>query len=190
MSGSSTKLIILDRDGVINQDRDDYVKSVDEWIPLPGSLEAIALLNQAGYQIAIATNQSGLSRGYFTINDLHAMHSKMDKLLQPLGGHIDSIFFCPHTDSHGCECRKPAPGLMKEIALRYKKTGSTQPLLGVPIVGDSLRDLEAGIALGATPHLVLTGKGEKTLAKGGLPDGTIIHANLLAFAHTLLEDKA
>ena len=189
MSTSSTKLIILDRDGVINEDRDDYVKSIDEWIPLPGSLEAIALLNQAGYQIVVATNQSGLSRGYFTINDLHAMHTKMDKLLQPLGGHIDSIFFCPHIDAHGCDCRKPAPGLMKEIALRYKKMDSTQALSGVPIVGDSLRDLQAGIALGAIPHLVLTGKGEKTLAKGGLPEGTQIHADLLAFAHSLLEDK-
>ena len=190
MSTSSSKLIILDRDGVINEDRDDYVKSVDEWIPLPGSLEAIALLNQAGYQIAIATNQSGLSRGYFTINDLHAMHSKMEVLIKQLGGRIDSIFFCPHHDAHQCDCRKPAPGLMKEIALRYKKTDSIKPLTGTPIVGDSLRDLQAGVALGATPHLVLTGKGEKTLAKGNLPDGTQIHADLLAFAHALLEDKA
>jgi len=189
MSISSSKLIILDRDGVINEDRDDYVKSVDEWVPLPGSLEAIALLNQAGYQIAIATNQSGLSRGYFTINDLHAMHSKMDRLLKSLGGHIDSIFFCPHVDSHGCDCRKPAPGLMKEIALRYKKSDSTQPLLGVPIVGDSLRDLQAGIALGAMPHLVLTGKGQKTFEKGNLPEGTIIHSDLMAFANSLLADK-
>ena len=189
MSTGLSKLIILDRDGVINEDRDDYVKSVDEWVALPGSLEAIALLNHAGYQITIATNQSGLSRGYFTINDLHAMHSKMDKMLQPLGGHIDSIFFCPHVDSHGCDCRKPSPGLMKEIALRYKRTDSTQPLLGVPIVGDSLRDLHAGIALGASPHLVLTGKGQKTLEKGGLPEGTQIHADLMAFANALLENK-
>ena len=190
MSTSSSKLVILDRDGVINEDRDDYVKSVDEWIPLPGSLEAIALLNQAGYQIALATNQSGLSRGYFTINDLHAMHSKMEALLKPLGGHIDGIFFCPHQDSHQCDCRKPAPGMMKEIALRYKKAGSIKPLTGVPIVGDSLRDLQAGVALGAAPHLVLTGKGEKTLAKGGLPEDTQIHADLLTFANALLENKA
>ncbi|WP_128112746.1 D-glycero-beta-D-manno-heptose 1,7-bisphosphate 7-phosphatase [Polynucleobacter necessarius] len=189
MSHSSSKLIILDRDGVINEDRDDYVKSVDEWVPLPGSLEAIALLTQAGYQIAIATNQSGLSRGYFTINDLHAMYSKMELLLKPLGGHIDSIFFCPHVDSHQCDCRKPAPGLMKEIALRYKKNDSAHPLLGVPIVGDSLRDLQAGIALGATPHLVLTGKGQKTLTKGGLPEDTQIHADLMAFAQAILENK-
>ena len=189
MSLSSSKLIILDRDGVINEDRDDYVKSADEWVPLPGSLEAIALLNQSGYQLAIATNQSGLTRGYFTIHDLHAMHAKMDRLLKPLGGHIDSIFFCPHTDSHGCDCRKPLPGLMKEIALRYKKADSATPLLGVPIVGDSLRDLQAGIALGATPHLVLTGKGEKTLAKGARPEGTKIHIDLMAFAQAVLEDK-
>jgi D-glycero-D-manno-heptose 1,7-bisphosphate phosphatase len=190
MSLSASKLIILDRDGVINEDRDDYVKSVDEWVPLPGSLEAIALLNQAGYQIAIATNQSGISRGYFTVNDLHAMHSKMEQLLKPLGGHIDSIFFCPHVDSHACDCRKPLPGLMKEIALRYKRTGSKLPLLGVPIVGDSLRDLQAGIALGASPHLVLTGKGQKTLTKGNLPEDTQIHADLMGFAHALLENKA
>jgi D-glycero-D-manno-heptose 1,7-bisphosphate phosphatase len=189
MSTSSSKLIILDRDGVINEDRDDYVKSIEEWIPLTGSLEAIALLNQAGYLIVVATNQSGLARGYFGINDLHAMHSKMDKLLQPLGGHIDSVFFCPHTDASACDCRKPMPGMMKEIALRYKKNQSATPLLGVPIVGDSLRDLQAGLALGASPHLVLTGKGSKTLEKGGLPEGTQIHADLMAFTKALLQDQ-
>lgn len=190
MSSSSTKLIILDRDGVINEDRDDYVKSSAEWIALPGSLEAIALLYQAGYQIAIATNQSGLARGYFGISDLHAMHSKMETLLKPLGGHVDSIFFCPHIDANGCDCRKPQPGLMKEIALRYKKNDSITPLLGVPVVGDSLRDLQAGVALSATPHLVLTGKGKTTLANGGLPEGTQIHEDLLAFANALLLNKA
>jgi D-glycero-D-manno-heptose 1,7-bisphosphate phosphatase len=117
------------------------------------------------------------------------MHSKMDVLLKPLGGRIDSIFFCPHQDSHQCDCRKPAPGMMKEIALRYKRVDSTKPLTGVPIVGDSLRDLQAGVALGASPHLVLTGKGEKTLANGKLPEGTQIHADLLAFANALLENK-
>lgn len=189
MSSSSSKLIILDRDGVINEDRDDYVKSSDEWIPLPGSLEAIALLNQAGYQIAIATNQSGLARGYFSMHDLHAMHDKMAKLLKPVGGQIDSIFFCPHIDANGCDCRKPLPGLMKEIALRYQKTASPKPLAGVPIVGDSLRDLQAGVILGALPHLVLTGKGKKTLEKGGLPEDTQIHEDLLGFAHALLQNS-
>ena len=113
----------------------------------------------------------------------------MEKLLKPMGGHIDSIFFCPHLDSHGCDCRKPLPGLMKEIALRYKRSESNAPLQGVPVVGDSLRDLQAGIALGASPHLVLTGKGQKTLEKGGLPEGTQIHADLVAFAQTILEDR-
>jgi len=190
MSSNTNKLIILDRDGVINEDRDDYVKSSDEWIPLPGSLEAIALLNHAGYQIAIATNQSGLARGFFGMNDLDAMHSKMEKLLRSLGGHIDSIFFCPHTDAQQCDCRKPLPGLMKQIALHYKKNDSDSPLSGVPIVGDSLRDLQAGVALGASPHLVLTGKGQKTLSKGGLPEGTEIHQDLLAFTNTLLGTKS
>ena len=190
MSTGASKLIILDRDGVINEDRDDYVKSIEEWVPLPGSLEAIALLNQAGYQIAIATNQSGLARGFFSISDLHGMHSKMDNLLKPLGGHIDSIFFCPHTDAHACDCRKPAPGMMKEIALRYHKNQHQKPLEGVPVVGDSLRDLQAGVALGASPHLVLTGKGQKTLASGDLPEGTEIHQDLLAFANRFLKDLA
>lgn len=189
MSSTPSKLIILDRDGVINEDRDDYVKSIQEWVPLPGSLEAIALLNQAGYQIAIATNQSGLARGLFNINDLHAMHRKMADLLKPMGGQIDTIFFCPHVDANGCECRKPLPGLMNEIALRYKKNNSVSPLAGIPIVGDSLRDLQAGMSLGASPHLVLTGKGQKTLSQGGLPEGTLIHADLMAFAQDLLKDK-
>ena len=190
MSSSNVKLVILDRDGVINEDRDDYVKSVDEWIPLPGSLEAITLLNQAGYQVVIATNQSGLARGYFNMNDLHAMHHKMDQLLKQLGGHIDSIFFCPHSDTQACECRKPKSGLMKEIALRYKKNDSLKPLLGIPMVGDSLRDLQAGIALGASPHLVLTGKGQRTLANGILPEGTHIHTDLMAFTHDFLQDQS
>ena len=181
-----SKLIILDRDGVINEDRDDYVKSRSEWVPLPGSLEAIALLNQAGFKIALATNQSGISRGYFTIEELHALHQKMADLLKPLGGQIDSIFFCPHVDADACDCRKPLPGLMIQIANRYNRDETEHPLLGVPIVGDSLRDLEAGVKLGATPCLVLTGKGKSTLNKGGLPSGTTVYENLLDFANALL----
>ncbi|MDP3621552.1 MAG: D-glycero-beta-D-manno-heptose 1,7-bisphosphate 7-phosphatase [Polynucleobacter sp.] len=190
MSSSASKLIILDRDGVINEDSDAYVKSAAEWIPIPGSLEAIALLSQAGYQIAVATNQSGLARGLFTINDLHAMHQKMADLLSPLGGRVDSIFFCPHVDADRCDCRKPLPGLMRDIASRYRKNDSTMPLLGVPIVGDSLRDLEAATVLGATPHLVLTGKGQQTLDQGGLPTGTVVHTNLLAFTKCLLDTES
>ena len=186
MSSSASKLVILDRDGVINIDSDQYVKSADEWIPLPGSLEAIAELNQAGYQVTVATNQSGLARGLFTINDLHAMHQKMMDLLAPMGGRVDSIFFCPHVDEDQCDCRKPLPGLMRDIASRYRKTDSALPLSGVPIVGDSLRDLEAATILGASPHLVLTGKGQKTVDKGILPAGTLVHADLMAFTKSLL----
>jgi D-glycero-D-manno-heptose 1,7-bisphosphate phosphatase len=186
MSSSASKLVILDRDGVINIDSDQYVKSADEWIPLPGSLEAIAELNQAGYQVTVATNQSGLARGLFTINDLHAMHQKMMDLLAPMGGRIDSIFFCPHVDEDQCNCRKPLPGLMRDIASRYRKADSAMPLTGVPIVGDSLRDLEAATVLGASPHLVLTGKGQKTVDAGVLPAGTVVHADLMAFTKSLL----
>jgi D-glycero-D-manno-heptose 1,7-bisphosphate phosphatase len=186
MSSSASKLVILDRDGVINVDSDQYVKSADEWIPLPGSLEAIAELNQAGFQVTVATNQSGLARGLFTINDLHAMHQKMMDLLAPMGGRVDSIFFCPHVDADQCNCRKPLPGLMRDIASRYRKADSAMPLTGVPIVGDSLRDLEAATVLGASPHLVLTGKGQKTLDAGVLPAGTVVHADLMAFTKSLL----
>ena len=186
MSSSAPKLVILDRDGVINIDSDQYVKSADEWIPLPGSLEAIAELNQAGYQVTVATNQSGLARGLFTINDLHAMHQKMMDLLAPLGGRVDSIFFCPHVDADQCGCRKPLPGLMRDIASRYRKADSAMSLTGVPIVGDSLRDLEAATILGASPHLVLTGKGQKTADAGVLPAGTVVHADLMAFTKSLL----
>ena len=186
MSSSASKLVILDRDGVINVDSDQYVKSADEWIPLPGSLEAIAELNQAGFQVTVATNQSGLARGLFTINDLHAMHQKMMDLLAPMGGRVDSIFFCPHVDEDQCNCRKPLPGLMRDIASRYRKADSAMPLTGVPIVGDSLRDLEAATVLGASPHLVLTGKGQKTVDAGILPAGTVVHADLMAFTKSLL----
>jgi len=186
MSSNASKLVILDRDGVINIDSDQYVKSADEWIPLPGSLEAIAELNQAGFQVTVATNQSGLARGLFTINDLHAMHQKMMDLLAPMGGRVDSIFFCPHVDADQCNCRKPLPGLMRDIASRYRKADSAMPLTGVPIVGDSLRDLEAATVLGANPHLVLTGKGQKTVDAGVLPASTVVHADLMAFTKSLL----
>jgi len=140
MSQQAAKLIILDRDGVINVDRDDYVKSAQEWEPLPGSLEAIALLTQAGYRVVVATNQSGIGRGFYTLQDLHAMHQKMADLLSQLGGRIDSIFFCPHVDADHCNCRKPLPGMYLEIAARYRPGVSTPVLADIPVVGDSLRD--------------------------------------------------
>lgn len=160
------KLIILDRDGVINQDSDDYIKSVDEFIPLPGSLEAIARLNQAGYRVAIATNQSGIARGFYDIATLNAMHDKLRRLLNNLGAGIDMIAFCPHGPDDNCDCRKPKAGLYREIAQRFEIS-----LENVPIIGDSLRDLEAAIEVGAMPILVRTGKGMRTLAKeNGLND--------------------
>jgi D-glycero-D-manno-heptose 1,7-bisphosphate phosphatase len=181
---SPTKLIILDRDGVINHDSDHYIKSPDEWIPIPGSLDAIAKLNQAGYHIAVATNQSGISRGLYDMDTLNAIHEKLHRLLAKVGGQIDAIFFCPHTDADQCTCRKPLPGLMAQISERYGIS-----LNGVPIVGDSVRDLTAGVLLGAEPHLVLTGKGEKARASGSLPPYTAIHQDLMAFANHFIQRK-
>ena len=152
------RLVILDRDGVINQDSDDYIKSADEWIPIEGSLEAIARLNQAGILVAVASNQSGLGRGLFTPQDLNRMHAKFQRLLARIGGHVDAIFFCPHTPDAGCECRKPAPGLLRSVSLRFGL-----PLNSVPFIGDSKSDVEAAQAARARPVLVRTGKGVRTL---------------------------
>ncbi|RJF99454.1 D-glycero-beta-D-manno-heptose 1,7-bisphosphate 7-phosphatase [Noviherbaspirillum saxi] len=179
------KLIILDRDGVINYDSDEFIKSPDEWIPIPGSLEAIARLNQAGYRVIVATNQSGIARGLFTIVTLNAIHQKLHAAAQQVGADIDAIFFCPHAADDNCDCRKPKPGMLHEIAQRFEVS-----LKGVPTVGDSLRDLHAGFVAGCSPHLVLTGKGEKTRDKGGLPPGTTIHADLASFVDDLLKKSA
>jgi D-glycero-D-manno-heptose 1,7-bisphosphate phosphatase len=153
------KLIILDRDGVINQDSDEYIKSPDEFIPIPGSLEAIAKLDHAGYTVMVATNQSGLARGLFQIEDLNNMHEKLRRLLSGFGGRINGIVFCPHGPDDNCDCRKPKTGMLKEIAQRCNTS-----LEGVPIVGDSLRDLQSALEVGAQPILVKTGKGERTIA--------------------------
>lgn len=152
------KLVILDRDGVINQDSDDYIKSPDEWIPIEGSLDAIARLSRAGYHIFVATNQSGVARGLFDIETLHRIHQKMLSEIQHRGGNIDAILFCPHGPDDHCDCRKPNPGLYLEVG---RRTG--HPLQGVPVIGDSYRDLQAAETVGATPILVRTGKGERTL---------------------------
>lgn len=174
------KLVVLDRDGVINQDSPDFVKSPDEWIPLPGALEAIARINQAGYRVVIATNQSGLGRGLFDAATLNAIHAKLRSTLARHGGAIDAIFICPHAPDEGCDCRKPLPGLYREIARRFESD-----LHGVPSVGDSARDLEAAAAAGCTPWLVLTGNGAKTLAKGQLPPGTVVWNDLGEVADAL-----
>jgi len=181
---TAKKLVVLDRDGVINVDSDAFIKTPDEWVALPGSLEAIARLNQAGYRVAIATNQSGIGRGLFDMNALNAMHLKMHRAAAAVGGRIDAVFFCPHTSQDQCECRKPKPGMLKLIAERFE----IDPEI-TPVVGDSLRDLQAGAALGFIPHLVLTGKGKKTLAAGGLPKGTRVHNDLRAFALDFLAEE-
>ncbi|OGA31387.1 MAG: D-glycero-beta-D-manno-heptose-1,7-bisphosphate 7-phosphatase [Betaproteobacteria bacterium RIFCSPLOWO2_12_FULL_62_13b] len=174
------KLVILDRDGVINRDSEQYIKSPDEWQPIAGSLEAIARFTQAGFRVVVATNQSGLGRGLFDMATLNAMHDKMHKAVNQLGGRIDAVFFCPHAQDAGCACRKPQPGMLLEIAERFNVA-----LEGMPAIGDSVRDLQAADAAGARPILVLTGKGEQTLKAGGLPEGTEIHRDLAAAAMAL-----
>jgi D-glycero-D-manno-heptose 1,7-bisphosphate phosphatase len=177
----AAKLIVLDRDGVVNRDSDQYIKSPDEWRPIPGSLEAIARLNHAGYRVVIATNQSGIGRGLFEMSTLIAIHDKMHKALAQVGGRIDAVFYCPHSGDAQCECRKPRTGMLKEIGLRFGID-----MAGVPCIGDSLRDLEAAEAVGAQPILVLTGKGEKTLRQGQYPQNTVIFPDLAFAASALL----
>lgn len=180
------KLVILDRNGTINQDRSDHVKSADEWVPLPGALEAIARLNHAGWHVVVATNQSGLGRGLFDMATLNAMHLKFNQLLAKQGGRVDAIFLCPHAADDQCDCRKPQPGLFRQIGERYGVE-----LIDVPMVGDGLRDLRAGEAVGCEPHLVRTGKvalmTEAQVAQicAQVP-GTRVHADLSAFADFLI----
>lgn len=169
------KLIILDRDGVINEDSDAFIKSPEEWMPIPGSLEAIAQLNRVGFTVAVASNQSGLARGLFDQATLEAMHEKFNKLLAEKGGEVATIKYCPHAPDDGCDCRKPEPGLLHQIANELNSD-----LKAVPIIGDSLRDLQAAEAVGAQPVLVCTGKGEATLAAGNLPEGTHVYSDLAA----------
>jgi D-glycero-D-manno-heptose 1,7-bisphosphate phosphatase len=175
------KLVVLDRDGVINLDSDQYIKSPEEWKPIAGSLEAIARFTQAGFHVVVATNQSGMGRGFFDMATLNAMHEKMHKSVSELGGRIDAVFFCPHAQDAGCACRKPKPGMLLEIAERFNIA-----LADVPAIGDSLRDLEAASAAGARPILVLTGKGAQTLDAGGLPEGTEVYQDLAAAALALV----
>ena len=174
------KLIILDRDGVINYDSEQFIRSPEEWRPILGSLEAIARLNHAGFRVVVATNQSGLGRGLFDTATMIAIQDKLHKALSQVGGRIDAVFFCPHTAESDCDCRKPKPGMFNEIGRRFGVE-----LTGVPCIGDSLRDLQAAEAVDAQPILVLTGKGEKTLRDGNFPKNTVIFPDL-AFAVTAL----
>ncbi|SDI40988.1 D-glycero-beta-D-manno-heptose 1,7-bisphosphate 7-phosphatase [Propionivibrio dicarboxylicus] len=167
------KLVILDRDGVINYDSDHFVKSAAEWKAIPGSLEAIARMNQAGFKVVVATNQSGIGRGLFDMDTLNAMHEKMHRAAQAVGARIDAIFYCPHAADSNCECRKPKPGMFRRIASCFNID-----LHGVFAIGDSLRDLQAAAAAGATPVLVLTGKGQDTRDNETLPESTLVFDSL------------
>ena len=180
------KLVILGRDGILNDFRDDHVKAPDEWFPIPGALEAVARLNHAGWHTVVATNQSGIGRGMIDMAAVNAVHAHMYKSLMAVGGRVDAVFFCPHTPEDNCDCRKPKPGLMHDIAKRYGIE-----LTHVPMVADTLRDLQAAAAAGCEPHLVLSGR-----AAGLGPDevqgildqvpGSRVHDDLPAFAEHLL----
>ncbi|OHC27988.1 MAG: D-glycero-beta-D-manno-heptose-1,7-bisphosphate 7-phosphatase [Pseudomonadales bacterium RIFCSPLOWO2_02_FULL_63_210] len=174
------KLLILDRDGVINYDSDAYIKNLDEWIPLPGAVEAIARLSRAGWTVAVATNQSGLARGYYDQAALDAMHAHLRQLVAEQGGELGLIVHCPHGPDDGCDCRKPKPGMLRQIAAHYGTS-----LAGVWFVGDSSGDLNAALAVGCQPVLVKTGKGLLTLAQP-LPAGTLVFDDLAAVASQLI----
>jgi D-glycero-D-manno-heptose 1,7-bisphosphate phosphatase len=180
------KLVILDRDGTINHERDDYIKSSDEWVPMPGAIEAIARLNHAGWHVVVATNQSGIGRGLFDMAALNAMHAKMHQMLARQGGRVDAVFFCPHTPEDHCTCRKPLPGLFRMIGERFGVS-----LESVPMVGDLPRDVLAAQSVGCEPHLVRTGQAagmteaELVELRRQVPDLTI-HPDLSAFADFLI----
>jgi len=185
------KLVILDRDGTINRGHGEYVTSADEWEPLPGALEAIAQLNHAGFHVVVVSNQSGLGRGLFDVDALNAMHAKLHKQLAAAGGRVDAIFYCPHGPEEVCTCRMPQPGLLLQIAERYGIE-----LQGVPMAGDRVRDLQAAVAAGCEPHLVLSGAHRDSRGSGGqplppdLPAGTQVHPDLTAFAAFVVERDA
>ena len=179
-------LLILDRDGVINEDSDDYIRTVQDWVPIPGSIEAIANLSRAGFRIAIATNQSGLSRGYFTLDTLEEIHAKLCHMVEEEGGNIEGIFYCPHLPDEGCNCRKPATGLIEAIEAELE-----EPAAGAFFIGDSLKDLQAALAHGCRPVLVKTGKGAKTLttlvADKNSPNPQLIQLNETPVYDNLME---
>ncbi|MDP4577194.1 MAG: D-glycero-beta-D-manno-heptose 1,7-bisphosphate 7-phosphatase [Burkholderiaceae bacterium] len=189
LSQPDRPMVILDRDGVINLDSDGHIKSPEEWEPIVGSLEAIGRLNHEGWRVFVVTNQSGLARGLFHLSQLHSIHQKMRERLAETGGQIEAVFFCPHGPDAGCGCRKPAPGLLQDVAARVG-----HGLEDVPLIGDSHRDLAAAAAVGARPMLVLTGKGQLTLeghTRGTrpLPAGTQVFRDLCHAADHLLQQS-
>jgi D-glycero-D-manno-heptose 1,7-bisphosphate phosphatase len=175
-------LIILDRDGVINHDSDDFIKTPAEWEPIEGSLEAIAKLSYAGYRIVVITNQSGIARGLLDVDTLSRIHSKMRRMVSQVGGKLEAILYCPHGPDDGCDCRKPLDGAFNELAHRLRID-----LRNVPAIGDSLRDIQAAQSVGAKPILVKTGKGERTLKDPKLPKDIPVYENLAAAVDALLE---
>ncbi len=183
------KLLILDRDGTLNRSRDDYVASPEEWEALPGALEAVARLNQGGWRVAIATNQSGIGRGLFDMAALNAIHAKMQRQLAAVGARVEAIFFCPHAPEDGCHCRKPEPGLFEQIGQRFGL-----PLADVPVAGNALRHVRAGAAAGCPTHLLLTGHSEHLRAVDDasidVPPHTRVHEDLSAFVDWLLAQEA
>lgn len=183
MSNRLTPLILLDRDGVINYDRDDFIKSEDEWQALPGSLEAIARLNRHGYRVVVVSNQSGLARGLFDIDMLTRIHNKLNRHLAQFGGRIDGFFFCPHGPDDHCDCRKPKPGLYLDVARRLRVS-----LAGVTAVGDRLADCQAAAAAGARPVLVKTGNGQALADSGEVPEDVPVFADLAAVVDDLLAE--
>ncbi|HZT63923.1 MAG TPA: D-glycero-beta-D-manno-heptose 1,7-bisphosphate 7-phosphatase [Burkholderiales bacterium] len=176
------KLVVLDRDGVVNHDSEKFIKEPSEWRPIPGSLDAIARLTQSGWRVVVATNQSGVGRGLLDMASLNSIHSKMHRAVNQAGGRIEAVFYCPDTDESRSPCRKPNPGMFQAIAERFNVA-----LDRAPCVGDSLRDLQAAAAVGGQPILVLTGKGKKTRAAGNLPEGTTIYPDLAAVAQALCQ---
>lgn len=179
------KLVILDRDGVINQDSANFIKNPNEWIPMPGSLEAIALLNQSGFRVVVATNQSGVSRGLLDMAILNSIHDKMHREVAAVGGRIDAVFYCPHSADDHCDCRKPKPGMILEIGKRFSVA-----LNQVYAVGDALRDVQAYATAGCKTILVRTGKGEDTLKAGNLPENTLIFADLNEAVQHIVAENA
>ena len=189
--GRDFRLLVLDRDGTLNAEPEDYVRSAEDWEPLPGALEAVARLNHGGWRVMLATNQSGLGRGLFDMATLNAIHARMHKMLAEVGGRIEAVYLCPHAPEDACDCRKPAPGLLLDIV---RRTGV--PAAQMVVAGDALRDVQAALAAGCEPHLVLTGQSADYRSQGrppGLPAGVAVHHDLHAFADALLardEQKA
>jgi D-glycero-D-manno-heptose 1,7-bisphosphate phosphatase len=187
----TTKLIILGRDGILNKYREDHVKAPTEWVPIPGALDAVARLNHAGWHVVVATNQAGIGRGMIDMASVNAIHAHMNQMLLAQGGRLDAVFFCPHTPEDGCNCRKPLPGMMRDIGQRYGVDLHT-----VPMVADTLRDLQAAEAAGCEPHLVKSGRAlnlppEQVQQMLDKVPGARVHADLSAFAaHLLRRDHA